>query len=61
MVGHSFGGLLIRVYARRFKGEAIGFVLVDPAHPLHSWRTAQVKVASEEPRARPHVTKFRPS
>jgi alpha/beta hydrolase fold len=29
MVGHSFGGLLVRVFDRRFKGEVVGFVLVD--------------------------------
>lgn len=33
MVGHSLGGLLIRVYDRDFAGEVVGFVLVDSPHP----------------------------
>ena len=52
LVGHSFGGLLIRAYARRFKGEVVGFVLVDSAHPLQNWRMPSAKVASNEPPAR---------
>jgi len=60
MVGHSFGGLLVRVYARRFKGEVVGFVLVDSAHPLHNWRMARVEMASKEAPPPPLVTKFRP-
>ncbi|NNG16701.1 MAG: alpha/beta hydrolase [Gemmatimonadales bacterium] len=33
MVGHSLGGLLVRVYDRRYPGEAVGFVFVDASHP----------------------------
>lgn len=33
MVGHSLGGLLVRVYDDRFPGEVAGLVLVDPSHP----------------------------
>ncbi len=33
MVGHSLGGLLIRVYDHDFAGEVVGFVLVDAPHP----------------------------
>lgn len=33
MVGHSLGGLLVRVYDDRFPDEVAGFVLVDPSHP----------------------------
>lgn len=33
MVGHSIGGLLVRVYDDRYPDEVIGFVLVDPSHP----------------------------
>ena len=33
MVGHSFGGLLIRVFDDRHPGEAVGFVFVDASHP----------------------------
>ncbi len=33
MVGHSLGGLLVRVYSERFPGEVAGFVFVDASHP----------------------------
>jgi pimeloyl-ACP methyl ester carboxylesterase len=33
LVGHSFGGLVMRVFAGRWPELAAGLVLVDPAHP----------------------------
>lgn len=33
MVGHSFGGLMIRVYDHLYPGEVAGFVFVDSSHP----------------------------
>ena len=33
LVGHSFGGLIVQVYASRFPDEVAGMVLVDSAHP----------------------------
>jgi len=33
MVGHSIGGLLVRVFAARYQGEVSGFVFVDASHP----------------------------
>jgi pimeloyl-ACP methyl ester carboxylesterase len=33
MVGHSLGGLLVRVYDDRFPGEVAGFVFIDASHP----------------------------
>ncbi len=33
MVGHSLGGMLIRVYDDRYPGEVAGFVFVDSSHP----------------------------
>lgn len=32
LVGHSLGGLNVRLYADRFRDEVIGMVLVDPTH-----------------------------
>jgi pimeloyl-ACP methyl ester carboxylesterase len=33
LVGHSFGGLVMRIFAQRYRDETAGLVLVDPAHP----------------------------
>jgi pimeloyl-ACP methyl ester carboxylesterase len=33
LVGHSFGGLVMRIFAQRYRSETAGLVLVDPAHP----------------------------
>ena len=32
LVGHSLGGLNVRLYADRFREEVVGMVLVDPTH-----------------------------
>ncbi|MCU1626358.1 MAG: hypothetical protein JWP64_1307 [Pseudonocardia sp.] len=32
LVGHSLGGLYARLYAKRFPGEVVGLVLLDPTH-----------------------------
>ena len=32
MVGHSFGGMVVRLYAARYPGEIAGLVLVDAAY-----------------------------
>ncbi len=33
LVGHSFGGLVVRLYAARYPEEVAGLVLVDPLRP----------------------------
>ena len=33
LVGHSFGGLMVRLYACRYPNEVAGLVLVDPLRP----------------------------
>jgi pimeloyl-ACP methyl ester carboxylesterase len=42
-VGHSFGGFVMRVFARRYAADVSALVLVDPAHP-EDW----VKPAEKE-------------
>jgi pimeloyl-ACP methyl ester carboxylesterase len=33
LVGHSFGGVVTRIFAQDYRREVCGMVLVDPAHP----------------------------
>jgi pimeloyl-ACP methyl ester carboxylesterase len=33
LVGHSYGGLIVQIFAARFRADTAGLVLVDPAHP----------------------------
>jgi pimeloyl-ACP methyl ester carboxylesterase len=33
LAGHSYGGLVVRVFADRYPGEVAGLVLVDSSHP----------------------------
>lgn len=33
LVGHSFGGVVVRLYAARYPGDVAGIVLVDPLRP----------------------------
>jgi pimeloyl-ACP methyl ester carboxylesterase len=48
LVGHSFGGLVMRIFASRYPRDVVGLVLVDPAHP-EDWVAPapkeQVKIA----------------
>lgn len=41
LVGHSFGGLVMRIFAARYRADTAGLVLVDPAHPEDWVRPAQ--------------------
>jgi pimeloyl-ACP methyl ester carboxylesterase len=42
LVGHSFGGLVMRIFAARYLSDVSGLVLVDPAHP-EDWLTPAPK------------------
>jgi pimeloyl-ACP methyl ester carboxylesterase len=42
LVGHSMGGLFMRVFAHRFQDEVLGMVLVDAAHPDQHWRSPAI-------------------
>ncbi len=33
LVGHSYGGMLVRVYAAAYASDVVGLVLLDSAHP----------------------------
>lgn len=41
LVGHSFGGLVIRAFAARYASEVAGLVLVDPLRPEDWWPTSE--------------------
>jgi len=33
LVGHSYGGFVMRIFATRYASDVAGLILVDPAHP----------------------------
>jgi len=35
LVGHSFGGLYMQLFARQYPKEVVGLILVDSTHPNH--------------------------
>jgi pimeloyl-ACP methyl ester carboxylesterase len=41
LVGHSYGGKYVRLYAATYPGEVAGMVLVDASHPDQWTRTAE--------------------
>lgn len=53
LVGHSLGGLIVRLYAAQYPREVVGLVLLDVPHPEQSLRDLQHLPASssEEPAA----------
>lgn len=48
LVGHSFGGMNMRLYAHHFPNEVIGMVLVDAAHEEQSIRVPALQKAAEQ-------------
>jgi len=47
LVGHSYGGVLARLFAARFPDEVVGLVLVDSAHEDHN-KTFRERLSDEE-------------
>jgi pimeloyl-ACP methyl ester carboxylesterase len=43
LVGHSMGGLYLRVFAHEYHEEVAGMVLVDAAHPNQYWRSSAIR------------------
>jgi len=50
LVGHSYGGLYVRVYADRYPEEVAGVVLVDSTHPEQFTRSPQGRTMYEQNR-----------
>jgi pimeloyl-ACP methyl ester carboxylesterase len=48
LVGHSIGGLLVRLYVERYGSDVIALVLVDPTH--ENGRLVQMKPGESQPR-----------
>ena len=44
LVGHSMGGLLVRVFAALFPDEVAGVVLLDAVHPDQHLRSASIEI-----------------
>ncbi|MEX1183582.1 MAG: alpha/beta hydrolase [Gemmatimonadota bacterium] len=56
LVGHSLGGLLVRVFDGRYPGEAAGFVFVDASHPEQDSRfPAELRLLIETKKAEPDL------
>lgn len=54
LVGHSLGGLLVRVYDGLYPGEAVGFVFVDASHPEQDRRfPAEIRQLIERRKSEP--------
>lgn len=47
LVGHSIGGLLVRLYAERYGSDVIGLVLVDPTH--ENARLGRIRPGQSQP------------
>ena len=46
LVGHSFGGLVMQLYANRYPAEVAGMVLVDSSHPDQVSQTTDLETVS---------------
>lgn len=48
LVGHSAGGMYVRVFADRYRHEVVGMVLVDPSHEDQTRRLDVLKASEGE-------------
>jgi pimeloyl-ACP methyl ester carboxylesterase len=48
LVGHSYGGLLVRLFAATYPGDVAGLVLVDPSHEFQNERFLAVLTPAEQ-------------
>lgn len=48
VVGHSAGGMAVRVFADRYRDEVVGMVLVDPSHEDQKSRLNALKASEGE-------------
>jgi pimeloyl-ACP methyl ester carboxylesterase len=58
LVGHSFGGLIVRLYAHQYRQEVVGLVLLDVPHPEQSLRELQL-LPAPSPQEPAVLTAFR--
>ena len=42
LVGHSFGGFIVRLFAHQYPAEVVGMVLVDVPHPAYPSRALEL-------------------
>jgi len=48
LVGHSLGGMLVRVYAHNYSGEVVGMVLVDSYHEERPIRNPELTKLNQD-------------
>ena len=58
LVGHSLGGMLVRMYAHNYPGEVVGMVLVDSFHEERLLRNPQLGEAVQEMTGQFHFLSF---
>ncbi len=52
LVGHSFGGYVVRCFAGRYPQRVAGLVLVESSHPQQAARIPEVRVRQQVPLSR---------
>jgi len=60
LVGHSVGGLMVRIYTHQHRHEVIGMVLIDPSHH-DSWSRERAILPPENAQDSPTLRELRQS